>query len=173
MMIWNMERGCGRRREGLRVVCTGLSREGEAGRFITKVWTVGATTNAILQLGGPVQVVAALSLLGLLPDLLHLLAERLHPAQGLPFGLPLGAQRVRLRPQVRQFLAQVSQAGLTRLILLLGQSGLSEETEARLPEIFGGSSVALARTLKIIEPGERRIQPAEWDRAFRIFDLLI
>ena len=50
---------------------------------------------------------------------------------------------------------------------------LSEETEARLPEIFGGSSVALARTLKIIEPGERRIQPAEWDRAFRIFDLLI
>jgi hypothetical protein len=40
MMIWNMERGCGRRREGLRVVCTGLPREGEAGRFITKVWTV-------------------------------------------------------------------------------------------------------------------------------------
>ena len=27
---------------------------------------------------------------------------------------------------------------------------LSEDTEARLPEIFGGSSVALARTLKII-----------------------
>ena len=51
--------------------------------------------------------------------------------------------------------------------------GSSEETEARLPEIFGGSSVALARTLKIIESGERRIQPAEWDRAFRIFDLLI
>jgi hypothetical protein len=50
---------------------------------------------------------------------------------------------------------------------------LSEETEARLPEIFGGSSVALARTLKILEPGARRIQPPEWDRAFRIFDLLI
>jgi hypothetical protein len=50
---------------------------------------------------------------------------------------------------------------------------LSEETEARLPEIFGGSSVALARTLKIIEPGERHIRPAEWDRAFRFFDLLI
>jgi Domain of unknown function (DUF1931) len=50
---------------------------------------------------------------------------------------------------------------------------LGEETEARLPEIFGGSSVALARTLKILEPGARRIQPAEWNRAFRIFDLLI
>ena len=33
---------------------------------------------------------------------------------------------------------------------------LSEETEKGVPEIFGGSSVALARALKIIEPGERR-----------------
>jgi len=32
------------------VVCTRIPREGEPGRFITKVWTVGATTNAILEL---------------------------------------------------------------------------------------------------------------------------
>src|SRR5215472_12884618 len=35
------------------VVCTRVPREredGEPGRFVTKVWTVGATTNAILEL---------------------------------------------------------------------------------------------------------------------------
>ena len=32
------------------VVCTRLPRAGEPGRFITKVWPVGATTNAILEL---------------------------------------------------------------------------------------------------------------------------
>lgn len=32
------------------VVCTRVPRAGEPGRFITKVWRVGATTNAILEL---------------------------------------------------------------------------------------------------------------------------
>jgi hypothetical protein len=50
---------------------------------------------------------------------------------------------------------------------------LSEEAQERLPAIFGGVSVALAKTLKILDPSERRIPPAEWDRAFRIFGLLI
>jgi hypothetical protein len=34
------------------VVCTRVPREGEPGRFVTKVHTVGATTNAILELAG-------------------------------------------------------------------------------------------------------------------------
>ena len=34
------------------VVCTRVPREGEAGRFVTKVWPVEATTNAILELAG-------------------------------------------------------------------------------------------------------------------------
>ena len=50
---------------------------------------------------------------------------------------------------------------------------LDEETEEQLPMVFGGISVALAKTLKILDPRDRRIQPAEWDRAFRIFDTLI
>ena len=32
------------------VVCTRVPREGEPGRFVTRVWTAGATTNAILEL---------------------------------------------------------------------------------------------------------------------------
>lgn len=39
---------------------------------------------------------------------------------------------------------------------------------ARLPVIFGGLSVALARTLKIIVPDLRRVHTVEWDRVFRI-----
>jgi Domain of unknown function (DUF1931) len=52
-------------------------------------------------------------------------------------------------------------------------AAVSEETQQGLPEIFGGISVALARTLKILDPSARSIPPAEWDRAFRVLDLLI
>jgi hypothetical protein len=50
---------------------------------------------------------------------------------------------------------------------------LSEETQERLPMVFGGISVALAKTLKILDPRERRVPPSEWDRAFRVFDTLV
>jgi len=39
--------------------------------------------------------------------------------------------------------------------------------------IFGGLSVALARTMRIIDPDLKRVHGAEWDRVFRVFDLLI
>jgi hypothetical protein len=50
---------------------------------------------------------------------------------------------------------------------------LSEETQEHLPMMFGGISVALAKTLSILDPSQRRVPPREWDRAFRIFDTLI
>lgn len=49
----------------------------------------------------------------------------------------------------------------------------SEETEARLPEIAGGISVALARTFKIIDPALKNPQSEHWERSQRIFDLLL
>ena len=52
-------------------------------------------------------------------------------------------------------------------------AAVSQETQQGLPEIFGGISVALARTLKILDPSARSIPPAEWDRAFCVLDLLI
>jgi Domain of unknown function (DUF1931) len=52
-------------------------------------------------------------------------------------------------------------------------SALSEQTEERLPMVFGGISVALAKTLKILDPRQRRVPPGEWHRAFRILDTLI
>ena len=48
-----------------------------------------------------------------------------------------------------------------------------EETEARLPAIAGGISVALARTFKVIEPELKNPQTRHWEMALRIFDLLL
>lgn len=50
---------------------------------------------------------------------------------------------------------------------------LSEDTEARLPAIAGGLSVALAQAFKIIDPRVKNPGSAEWDQVFRMFDLLL
>jgi hypothetical protein len=49
----------------------------------------------------------------------------------------------------------------------------SEETEARLPAIAGGLSLALARTFQILDPRAKHPATEEWERAFRVFDLLL
>ncbi|MEY9969523.1 hypothetical protein ABIA33_007612 [Streptacidiphilus sp. MAP12-16] len=49
----------------------------------------------------------------------------------------------------------------------------SEETEARLPLLAGGLSVALGRALRTIAPETRRPATEQWDQAFELFDLLI
>ena len=49
----------------------------------------------------------------------------------------------------------------------------SEELERRLPGIAGGLSFALARTFKILDPKLKTPQTKHWERAFRIFDLLV
>jgi hypothetical protein len=46
-------------------------------------------------------------------------------------------------------------------------------TEAELPEIAGGMSVAIARSFKLIEPGLKNPTFAHWDRAFQVFNLLL
>jgi hypothetical protein len=49
----------------------------------------------------------------------------------------------------------------------------SYETEERLPSVVGGLSVALARTLTILDPDLKNPQTKHWERAFGIFDLLL
>jgi hypothetical protein len=49
----------------------------------------------------------------------------------------------------------------------------SERTEAKLPEIVGGLSVALARTFKIIDADLKNPQSRHWQSAFQLFDLLV
>lgn len=50
---------------------------------------------------------------------------------------------------------------------------LSEEVQARLPAIVGGLSVALARTFRIIDPELKNPRTEQWERAFRVFNLLL
>ncbi|MEA2882748.1 MAG: hypothetical protein QOH32_2004 [Bradyrhizobium sp.] len=49
----------------------------------------------------------------------------------------------------------------------------SDDTEARLSEVAGGLSVALARTFRIIDGDLKNPQSEHWQRCFRIFDLLM
>jgi Domain of unknown function (DUF1931) len=49
----------------------------------------------------------------------------------------------------------------------------SVDTEARFPVIVGGLSLALARALKLLDPKVKNPRSEHWDRAFRLFDLLL
>ena len=49
----------------------------------------------------------------------------------------------------------------------------SDETQARLPLILGGLSLALAQVLKIIDPDLKNPGSEHWERAFRTFDLVL
>jgi hypothetical protein len=48
-----------------------------------------------------------------------------------------------------------------------------EDIEARLPEIVGGLSVALARAFNIIDSELKNPSSVHWQKCFRIFDLLL
>jgi len=50
---------------------------------------------------------------------------------------------------------------------------LEVETDARLPRIVGGLSVALAHTFKLVDPKLKNPSSAHWECAFRIFDQLL
>lgn len=49
----------------------------------------------------------------------------------------------------------------------------SDETEAQLPTLAGGLSVALARSFKVIDAQLKNPRTEEWERAMALFDLLI
>lgn len=49
----------------------------------------------------------------------------------------------------------------------------SDETTAQLPEIAGGLGVALARSFKVFDEDVKNPMPRHWDKAFRMFDLLL
>jgi hypothetical protein len=50
---------------------------------------------------------------------------------------------------------------------------LSDDTAERLPLLFGGISVALARTFRLIDAELKAVHTEEWERAFAIFRLLV
>jgi hypothetical protein len=49
----------------------------------------------------------------------------------------------------------------------------SQATEDKLPEVAGGLSYALAQSFRIIDPEVKNPSSEHWERAFRIFELLL
>jgi hypothetical protein len=49
----------------------------------------------------------------------------------------------------------------------------SEETDQLLPELFGGLSVALARSFRVIDPKLTNPSTEHWERAFDLFRLVL
>ena len=63
---------------------------------------------------------------------------------------------------------------------LSGQIGLppsdlaiGDETQARFSEIAGGLCLALAETFRIVDPNLKNPTTKDWERAYRLFDLLL
>ena len=50
---------------------------------------------------------------------------------------------------------------------------LADDTQTRLPLLFGGISVALARMFKLIDAERKAVHTVEWERTFALFRLLI
>ena len=101
---------------------------------------------AVLQLGGTVQVVAVLRHLNLGVDLLDLLAQVLHLADGLLFTFPAGLHAVEGIPQLGQLLLHLSQMGLGQLVgLLLHGRFLDLQLHDAVPQLIqlGGHRVHL------------------------------
>lgn len=53
------------------------------------------------------------------------------------------------------------------------EQSISENTRQLLPELAGGLSLALARTIRTIDPAGKAVHTAQWELAFRVFDLLL
>jgi Domain of unknown function (DUF1931) len=54
-----------------------------------------------------------------------------------------------------------------------GDVTFSEETEDLLPEVFGGLTVVLARSFKLIDPSLVSPDTEHWDRVFELFRLIM
>jgi hypothetical protein len=48
----------------------------------------------------------------------------------------------------------------------------ADETEELLPELFGGLSIALARSFRVVDPTVSNPSPEHWNRAFALFRLV-
>jgi Domain of unknown function (DUF1931) len=53
-----------------------------------------------------------------------------------------------------------------------GDVTFAEDTERLLPELFGGLSIALARSLRVVDPKVSNPSTEQWDRVFRLFRLV-
>jgi hypothetical protein len=53
-----------------------------------------------------------------------------------------------------------------------GDIAFADDAEQLLPELFGGLSVALARSLRVVDPTVSNPSPEQWNRVFALFGLM-
>jgi uncharacterized protein DUF1931 len=92
-----------------------------------------------------------------------------------PFDLPITKG---LKESIHEFTKIDEQIELQPILYQLAARppldlAYGEDTEAGLPEVMGGLSVALARAFKIIDGGLKNPATVHWQKCFRIFDLLM
>ena len=92
-----------------------------------------------------------------------------------PFDLPITKG---LQERIYEFRQADRALGLSPILEELTEQRpvdlvLSDVAEARLPEIAGGISAALARCFRILSPDLRNPRTEHWEQAHRIFDLLL
>jgi histone H3/H4 len=75
-------------------------------------------------------------------------------------------RRLDLGAEVRPMLAAIATRPQLDLAVAL-------DVDEVLPEVAGGLSLALGETFRLIDPDVRNPATAHWERAFRIFDLLL
>jgi hypothetical protein len=92
-----------------------------------------------------------------------------------PFDLPItkGWQE-----RIQEFRKTEEAAALEPLLAELAshrpiELKLSDQTEARLADVAGGLSAALAHAFRIIDPKLKNPQTEQWERAVRLYDLLV
>ncbi len=92
-----------------------------------------------------------------------------------PWDLPVtkGLQETihRFRPLNEELQLTDYLAGLTGLPP--SDLAIGHETEARFPEIAGGLCLALAETFRITDEKLKNPTTQDWERAYRLFDLLL
>jgi hypothetical protein len=54
-----------------------------------------------------------------------------------------------------------------------GDVTFAEDTERLLPELFGGLSIALARSFRVVDPKVANPSTEHWDRVFTLFRLVL
>lgn len=113
------------------------------------------------------------------------IADLLYRAQGAananvrqiiePQDLPIAAGLEHCMQEFRKLDKEIGLRDLVDEILAIPPLDypLSEETEQRLPMVAGGISVALARGFKIIDPNVKNPQSVQWERATRLFELIL
>jgi hypothetical protein len=77
--------------------------------------------------------------------------------------------------EFRKLDADIELAGLLGELEMLPplDLALSDEAESQLPEVAGGLTVALAKMIRILDPGLKSPHAADWDHAIKATDVLI